>query len=336
MIFDLPEIPTSKKYIDKMTPEQIAINKCISGDELTESDTATLKESIEFYKLVFPKLKEINLSIITEEQVSELKTYLKSVFNVMIIISNNINFEVLFRVSYVKDDFLEKGKVRKPSFLTYPPLNIVKKNGVYNRANSDEKTAFYASFYENVALRETKPQKGERIIISVWRNVSGKPFSSYPISNASVKNEGVEKATQALKETQKHNNPLFAEIMDLVIGFLATEFVKDCEIVNKKKFEYLYSSFFADQLLETREENELIPNTDFIIYPSVAWKHEHENVVVSSKAVDEKLKLVHLKEYLVEDTFYDKELTKEEMPAKLKFIREASWIEDDLIIWEDE
>lgn len=336
MLFNLPEIPNSKLYIEEMTPEQMAIDKCSTGQRLTEADILTLKESIDFYKLVFQKLKEIDLSSITKYQVEELKIYLKSVFNFVLTISNNIHFELLFRVSFVRESFLEKGKVRNPSFLGYPPLDLVKEKGVYNRANSNEKTAFYASFYENVALRETKPAKGENIIISIWKNISGKPFSSYPISNSSVKNRGVQEATLALNKSKETNHPLFAEIMDLVLGFLASEFVKDGEIKSPFKYEYLYSAFFADQILSPRIENEMIPDTDFIIYPSVAWKHEQENVVLPPVVVNKKLKLIKAIEYFVEETFYEKNLLKDEMPAKLKFIREATWFEPNLIIWEDE
>ena len=336
MLFNLPEISNSKQYIEEMTPEQRAIDKCITGEILNEADVSTLQESIDFYKLVFQKLKEIDLSTITKDQVEELKIYLKSVFNFILTISNDIHFDVLFRVSFVRERFLVKGKVRNPSFLGYPPLVLVQEKGIYNRANSNEKTAFYASFLENVALRETKPAKGEIIIISTWENITGKPFSSYPISNSSVKNIGVQQATLALNKSKETNHPLFAEIMDLVLGFLASEFVKDCEIKSPFKYEYLYSAFFSDQILSPRKENEMIPDTDFIIYPSVAWKHELDNVVIPPYVVNKKLKLIKAIEYLVEETFYDKNLLKDEMPAKLKFIREATWFDPDLIIWEDE
>ena len=109
-------------------------------------------------------MKAIPLSEITDEDLEELKTYLSSVFNFKIIIQNDINFEYLFRVTPVNESFVEKGKVRTPKYLTYPPLDIVKKMGKYNRANSPEKTVFYASFFENVALRETKPEKDSTLL----------------------------------------------------------------------------------------------------------------------------------------------------------------------------
>ncbi|WP_321321632.1 RES domain-containing protein [Labilibaculum sp.] len=336
MIFNLPKIPDSKKYKGEMTTEQKAILKCIAEVELSEDEKTTLQESIEFYKSVFPKLKGIDLSIITDEQVIELKEYIKVVFNFFMTISNDIHFDFLFRVSIIKDDFIEKRKVRNPKFLGFPPLELVKRQNVYNRANSPDRTVLYASFYENVALRETKPQVGERIIISTWQNITGNPFNSYPISNSSVINEGVEKATNAFKNTMKVNHPLFAEIMDLVLGFLASEFVKDDEIQSNHKYEYLYSAFFSDQILSPRNINDPTPYTDFIIYPSIAWKHEHENVAVVSKTAKEKLKLIKAVEYEIEETYYEYNLKKDQMPVKLKFIRAADWIEEDMIIWEDE
>lgn len=336
MVFDLPEIPESKQYVDKMTPEQHAIMKCINQETLSHKEELILKEAIEFYKKTFPELKKINLEIIKKEEVKELKKYLDKVFNFDIAIANDIHFNILYRVSFVREEFTEKGKVRNPKFLKYPPIEIVKDKGVYNRANTNEKTVFYASFYENVAVRETKPNVGDRIIISTWRNISGKPFNSYPIVNADVKNEGVKRGTKAFKETIAVNNPLFGEILNLNLGFLASEFVKDCEIKNEKRYEYLYSAYFADKILSPFNEGDPTPNIDFIIYPSVAWKHQRENVAIIPNSVDKKLKLIKAVEYLVVKTYYNQQIEENGMPVKLKFVREANWIEDDLIIWEDE
>jgi hypothetical protein len=336
--FNLPPIPACKIYHANLqtNPEQDAILKCISHKALTAEDEMHLKEAIEFYKAVFPALQAIPLSEISLQDSEDLKKYLEAVFNFNLMVTNDIHFEVIFRVSVIKDSFLEKGKVRSPKYLRYPDLDIIKKAGIYNRANSFNATVFYASFHEHVALRETKPEKGQRIIISVWKNITGKPFNSYPITNASIQNEGVQKATKAFKETKAANHPLFAEIMDLILAFLASEFVKDVPINHPNRLEYFYSAFFADRLLSPLRADDPSPNYDFIIYPSVAWKHQHENVAMTKDSLDAKMKIIHAIEYEVGDTFYDKELGLDEAPAKLKFLREAKWFEKDLIIWEDE
>lgn len=338
MKYNLPAIPNEKKYIGNETPEQSVQMKILKGEEINTEEELILKKCIDFYKTCFPALKAIPLSEITDEDLEELKTYLSSVFNFKIIIQNDINFEYLFRVTPVNESFVEKGKVRTPKYLTYPPLDIVKKMGKYNRANSPEKTVFYASFFENVALRETKPEKGQHIIISTWKN-NKKPFITYPITNTFlIENEAVKKATDAFLKMKENVHPLLAEILDLNLSFLASEFVKEVEAKNKHRAEYLYSAFFADQILCKFNEDENFPNYDSILYPSVAWKFEHENVAIMPNIADKYLQLVHVREFEVEETYYDKQLKKEEMPVKLKLIREAKhpWIAEDLIVWEDD
>ena len=64
-MIELPEIPKVKSYIDDMTQEQKVLAKCVKNSELTEGEESTLIECIEFYKLVFPILKSIDLSLVS-------------------------------------------------------------------------------------------------------------------------------------------------------------------------------------------------------------------------------------------------------------------------------
>ena len=105
---------------------------------------------------------------------------------------------------------------------------------------------------------------------------------------------------------------------------------------NANRLEYLYSAYFADRLLSPLREGDPTPNYDFIIYPSVAWEHKHENVAMTPDALENKMKLIHAIEYEVLDTEYDWTVDMDHMPVKMKLIREAKWFENDLIIWEDE
>ena len=333
---EFPEIPLVKSYVDGETPEQKVLDKCINNIGLDIYDEDTLRKCIEFYQRVFPILKSIDLGSLDDEQINVLKSYLNQVFSFEITVTNPIDFEHLFRVSIVRDSFLEKGKIRSPKYLTYPPIEIVKSNGVYNRANSFNRTAFYASFCENVALRETKPNVGDRIIISTWRNITGLPFNSYTIANSNVRNEGVSKATEALQELGEKIPPLFAELMKIVLAFLASEFVKEIEFISAKKYEYLYSAYFSDKILSLYSEENPEATIDFIIYPSVAWKHVHDNVAIHPDIVNRKLKLVEVREFNVISTNYEKELEINENPVELELIRSSDWIEKDDILWDDE
>ncbi len=332
----LPEIPQVKNYVNGKTIEQSVLIKCINKIELDNSDESTLRECIGFYKEVFPLLKSIDLANLNDDQISILKSYLNQVFSFEITVTNPIDFKHLFRVSIVRDSFLEKGKIRSPKYLTYPPLEIVKSNGVYNRANSFNKTVFYASFYKNVALRETKPKVGDRIIVSTWRNITGRPFNSYAIANSHVKNEGVSKAKQALQELGEKIHPLFAELINIVLDFLASEFVKEIDFKSAKKYEYLYSAYFSDKILSLYSEEHSEATIDFIIYPSVAWKHIHDNVAVHPNTVNRKLKLIEVKEFNVISANYEKELEVNESPVQLELIRDSDWIEKDMIVWNDD
>lgn len=333
----LPDLPDAKKYHDKYTAEQLATLHCIQTGKLTVADEKALTDGIEFYDRCFPYLMQINLSTLTDQQADKLKVYLKQVFNTKIVIFNDIHFHLLFRITTIIDNFLDNGKVRDAKFISYPPIELNRQKNVYNRANSPDRTVLYASFYENVAMLETKPQVGQRIIISTWQNISGQPFNSYPISNNYlVPNEGVIKATKAFTDLAKKHHPLFATFIDRNLSFLAFEFVKSVPILSERRYEYLFSAFFADRLLQKFIPSDPTPNYDFLIYPSVAWNHIHDNIAIMKETVDTKLRPIHLREFEVIETSYDRPLNPTQFPARLKFIREARQITNDKIKWEDD
>lgn len=336
MEFNFPAIPKSKIYGEQFTPEQEALMHYFDAGKLTSDDEKILQECLNFYADVFKYLKSLPLSSFNEEDAKIVWEYLKQAFNTKWVVQNDIDFKIIFRVTIVKDAFLEKDKIRDPKYLHNPPLEINIKNGVYNRGNSPNSTMFYASFYENVAIRETKPQKGDRIIITIWENRSGKPFVSFPISHASIENnEGVLKATNAFKKKMENHHPLFVEHFRIHLDFLASEFVKDKEVVSEKKYEYLFSAFFSEFTLSEKNPQDPSPDYDFIIYPSVAFKHQEDNICIKPDSIN-KLRPAYLREFYVEETYCDKPLTLEDAPVKLKLLRDATWIEPELIIWNDE
>jgi hypothetical protein len=335
MKFTFPELPDCKLYDGKMTPEQRVFDKLVHRQEVSESEEKILKDTIDFYKITFDYLKSINLSIITEEESNTILEFLHRVFNIEVGILNDISNLLIFRVSIIKDSFLENGKVRDPMYLSYPVLDLIQKSGIYNRANSPNTTVLYASFNENVALRETKPVAGSRIIISKWVNDTGKQFHAYPITNNdSVDNLELRRATQAFLEAKKDMHPLVAEITDLHLKFLSSEFIKDTPIMSSRRYEYLFSSFFAEKILSGNNPEDTYPETELIIYPSIAYKHREENLALSPKAVTY-LKIVELKEYRVINTNYDSFIDVNQKAANLDLMRSSDWIEDHLIIWDD-
>lgn len=335
MPIQFPVIPKSKVYGEKMTPEQEAVQYYLEHGSLSKEHEEILKECIDFYSKAFSELKKIDLSEINEDTANEIISFLTIVFNVKIIIQNEGKFDYLFRVTIVDDQFLEKGKLRNPQYLYNPPLKLNQAKGIYNRCNSPNSTGLYAAFYENVAFRESKPQKGQRIILTTWKNKSGQSFVSYPISNAMIaNNQGNSKATAAFIKTMENHHPFFSSLLKLNLEFLASEFIKESQIKSAKRFEYMFSAFFSEFILSDNNINDPTPNFDFIIYPSVAFKHLEDNIFISPRAIS-KVTPVYLQEFIVLETHYDKELSRDESPLELKLLRDASWIEDNLIIWND-
>lgn len=343
-----PDIPNSKIYKGNTTPEQDAQMKLVQNIDLNENDIIALQESVSFYEQAYPFLKSINLSRISVADKVEIIDFLDKVLNYHIILQNNLSFKTVFRVSVVRDDFLERGKVRNIKYISYPPIDIIKRIGKYGRANSPDSTCLYCSFNPIIALLETKPKIGERIIISQWLKDDDLPFVSFPIANnESVKNEGVEKATKAFKERMTYNHPLFARTLELFFDFLSSEFIKDIPIISPNAYEYLYSAYFSDitltnKIKAVKHPTEPISNYDCIIYPSVAAKHATDNIAIKTSSVS-RLRPVYLQELIVSATDYDNaRIYKNSFPENIvlpingQVLRESNKIKNEKIIWNDD
>ncbi|HEU4717959.1 MAG TPA: RES domain-containing protein, partial [Bacteroidia bacterium] len=265
-----------------------------------------------------------------------LAEYLDKAIDFSLLARNDMSFDRIYRITMADDSFREKGKIRDVKYLKYPPVELVKKQKRYNRANTFNKTVFYAASNWHIALLETKPHPGKRIIMSVWEPLTDELFNSYPISNVQVDNQSVRDATAYLKEYGKSVHPLCAEAMDLILEFLASEFVKDVQAVNPNRLEYFYSAYFSDIILGPIIADDPTATCDLILYPSVAWNHKLDNIAMSPYCLDEKMRITHVVEFEVEETYYEQKLPLEQCPAKLRFIREATWFDGDLIVWEDE
>lgn len=345
---NFPAIPKSKIYNGQTTPEQDAQLKLVQEIPLTKEDEEALQESVTFYEQAYPFLKSIDLSTITEDEKDEIIKFLDTVLNYHVLITNNLRFKTVFRVSIVRDEFLDAGKVRDPKYISYPPADIIKKLGRYGRANSPDSTCLYCAFNPIIALLETKPKVGDRIIISQWHKDDDDPFVSYPIANnETVKNEGLEKATKAFKERMKYNHPLFARTLELLLEFLSSEYLKSAPIVSPKAYEYLYSGYFSDiTLLDPKTTGGINKgrqnNYDCIIYPSIAAKHATDNIAVKPSSVA-RLRPVHLEDIIVATTDYDNATIYEnafpgtiQLPIGRKILRTSRKIDNGRIIWDDD
>lgn len=340
MLPDFPVIPSAKTYQEEMTPEQQVTFKLVQGQKINEDEEAILLEAIEFYDKAYPALKSVDLSSITDNEAQEIMKFMKSVFNMKITVQNKITFEDTYRVSLVKDTFLDKGKVRNLGFLRHPPIELNKAQGAYGRANSPCSTLFYCASHPDVAILETKPKIGDRIILGHWKHDPKEKFVTYPLMNEKkVKTEQLVKAKGKFEERMSYNHPLFAKIMDLLLEFICSEFVKDIPVTSPKRYEYLYSAYFADEILDNSFDpvphpTEELAHYDALIYPSIASKYETENLAILPESV-KKLTPHHFTDCVVEN-LNASELDGEQIPVTVKVLRRSYYIEGDLVLWEDD
>lgn len=334
-----PQIPTHKKYgKNDLTPEQLALQEALDKGEVSKKAEKILRECRDFYLKSYKFLRKINLSKITSSEADAIKKFLDELLNFQGIIRNDLHFKYVYRITIVDDLFLEDDKVRNSEFLGYPPLDIIKKRGVYNRANTPNSTVLYCSFHPNIALLEIKPKVGQRIIITEWFKESDEPFNSYPILKRGMDvNEGLVKASKAFDKTMAHENLYFRSILNQYFQFIGSEFVKDTPIISPQKFEYLYSAYFADKVLENKfAVGDPTPHYDCIIYPSIAATHLTDNLAIHPESA-KKLKPVFMEDCIVINTRYDDfDLTSDKSVIDRHILRSAEAIDKGRIIWSDD
>ena len=338
---NLPQIPDCKKWNGNSTPEQDILMKIQLGKQISKDDIDILDCAYEFYGKAFTAMKVVNLSEINHEQANTLKQYLKDVVNMELIFQNPVTTGLVFRMTWIAGYNEEDGKVRESKFLSYTPLEVVKENGKLGRANTNESTCLYLAETAQVAVFECKPSVGDRIIISGWTTVEDKPLIMYPINSPQKVNLGVQKATDALDKHLYDSNQYFARMIKIIQDFIGSEFIKDIPKTNEFRYEYLYSAYFADKVLNSKitvlDENRSpqVGQYDGIIYPSIATQYNYDNIAVRETSVP-KLKPVFCHEYLVNKTDYDNfNGTTNQLPFEGDLIRESISIEE-RIIWNDD
>ena len=338
---NLPEIPDCKKWNGKSTPEQDILMKIQMGHQVTKEEIEILDCAYEFYEKAFTTMKAVNLSEIGHKEADILKQYLKDVINLELIFQNPVTTGLVFRMTWIADYNEEDGKVRDPNYLSYTPLKVVKANKKLGRANTNESTCLYLAETAQVAVFECKPSVGDRIIISGWATIEDKPLIMYPINSPQKVNLGVRKATDALDKHLYDSNQYFARMIKIIQDFIGSEFIKDVPKINEFRYEYLYSAYFADKVMNSKitvqdeKGSPILGQYDGIIYPSIATKYNYDNIAVRETSVS-KLKPVFCHEYLVNKTGYDNfNGTANHLPFEGDLIRESISI-DDRINWNDD
>ncbi|MEP6947632.1 MAG: hypothetical protein ABI863_00090 [Ginsengibacter sp.] len=101
---------------------------------------------------------------------------------------------------------------------------------------------------------------------------------------AGIANDFSDKATYAFELMQEKMQPLYADWMENYFGFFAAEFIKESRQKHPKKYEYFFSAFFADRILQPYPEKSNLSDYKCIVCPSVAGDHIPNNLGYTARS----------------------------------------------------
>jgi hypothetical protein len=198
--------------------------------------------------------------------------------------------------------------------LKYPSKAVVQKINRNNRANTPTSNMFYSAQNIDAALKEVRPPVNKLVTVGVWKPRINKKFAAFPISHsekAAQVNDGVAKATNSLESYEYYSSPLILKFMRYYFTALGSEYSKPVNHNNHN--EYLISALFSERLFEKYQiqvgSNLVDFQYDCIIYPSVGFKYQTDNLAIRPDVLDNDFKLVKVIEFEVETEFYDNENT---------------------------
>jgi len=337
---DLPEIPFVKRWNDlSTTDEQVITNKLLAKQSINDDEKNKLKECIDFYKNVIPKLKDFDLKALGKSEIQEFLEYYLYIFTYLIAQSNDLYIYRLFRLVDNESILGKPDRIREGKYLSYPPLEIVQRNKKFNRANTPDFNVFYGSFSIDNVLLETKPEVGRFVTIGQWIPVAGDQVKviSYPICPNPMKykvNYDAHAAYYAYERQSTKVDPLLFDWMGVMFNFINDEFAKPVT----HHLEYLYSALFSKRVFEIENEPNPDYNFECIIYPSVGNKLDAQNIALKPFVIDTKFKLWKVYEFEITSTHYDR-VPKLKDPEEISAVEYkdfvcTDWVErDGYIVW---
>lgn len=337
---NLPEIPNAKKWDHNShdTLEQRITKKIYTEGLVTNEDEKILAELKDFYETLLTELPKINFGEFTNVEIEEFKNYIFYAFNYVIIISNEIKIFKSFRLIVNEWVTGNNESINHTDFLKYPPIEIVKKSGKYNRANTPNTNVLYTTENINTALLEIKPPLNKKLTVGIWKQKDlTKTLISYPLSHSDEAIDhsvSLSNSTFAYEEIAKKNNQKLFDIWRYFLNFLGREFTKPI----KNNLDYLISSNIAERILNVRNDPNPSFNMDLIVYPSVGNKYKTQNYAIHPDSVNEKFELESLLEFEIEEEHYDYEHQFDDpflvtVAKAVNFKNPKSILQDGTILW---
>lgn len=325
---NFPIIPEAKRFSEEkiLTYEQEILQKIQANINLSKIEQQILNELNIFYTNFKKSLSGFNFNNLNHRNRKELKEYINSVFNFIPLIVSEEEVKTFYRV--IKNKNLNIQRVTNKSQLVNPPLKIVRKYKIHNRANTDSSTVMYCSSDLKATFLEIK-DTSDRITLGIWRqNKNLKTYTIPYLVDSNSENINSSNATAYIEEME---NIALKSILKTFYQCIANEFTKNIG-ENDSKYNYLISGWFSEKFLESKPEQNGTDVFDFdcIMYPSVENNLKSTNIALKPNKI-EKFDLVEVIEFKNLDLNKIKVLSDEEI---LKLGQYAYNIEKDgKIIW---
>jgi hypothetical protein len=340
---NLPPIPEFKSYNGaNATMEQKLLTKLQSGQLLSPDERKNIEGLSTFYEELNKQLSLLDYTSFSEKDVKDFKNYIHYAFNSHCFITNQATIAGdLFRLVVNESVSGKDEPITNTKFLTYPPLEIIKKYKKYNRANTCNSTLLYLTETVDTALKEIYPPENKLVTISVWRPKNERTFTQYPIEHsqdAARVNPQIAQGLQALNQLNQQQDPLLARYMSNYFSLLAREFSKPVAPANH--FEYMLSAILSENIFQLEDYNPDF-NYDCISYPSVGNNFFTRNLAVKPDVADNELKIVQVIEFEIVHAHYDRTPVKSLSTccisvAEIKNYRETWNLTDSgEVIWEE-
>ncbi|MCO5948668.1 hypothetical protein [Mucilaginibacter flavidus] len=303
---NLPVIPEFKIYNgNNVTMEQKILRKLETGQEVSIEEREMFEALGKFYDDLNTQLSVLDYKTFTPKDIQDFRNYIHYAFNSNCLITNQATITGdLFRLVVNESVTGKNETITDVKFLTYPPLEILKKKNRYNRASTCNSTLLYLTETIDTALKEIRPAENKIVTISVWAPKRTRTFTQYPIEHsehAAKVNPQVAQGLQALKLLNDGQDPLLARYMSNYFNLLAREYSKS--VADENHFEYMLSAILSDNIFEFDDNNPDF-NYDCISYPSVGNSFFTRNLAVKPNIADTEFKIIRVIEFEVIKAHY--------------------------------
>jgi len=297
----LPKIIDIKDQFtsDGFPYELLLWDKLNKGIELGLSENNDLKNLIDFYYEQISFYNKTVPSNLQKEDIKDLETHFRKVFNISFLLSNGIHSNIFYRAVVNRDILRMNERLQLISHLSNPPEEIIRSKGVYGRANTPNNSVLYVSVDEATTMTELIYEAGDLITVSRWRQE--KSFNILPIILDFKYVYQQDYITRTIKAYELLRDKLKTPAYDLMLAihkFLANEFSK--VVINR--IDYLYSANFALNFFNNEVEA-IKPSFIGLLYPGVGCDYKNFNLVFDPRLIGDNLRLIGAKEIRIKEKF---------------------------------